>query len=419
MGRWCCLAARCLLLLQDFLSAVEDAENQFMVPAPIHGQPPAPGQQPLHPLGPQLGHRSGNPPSLRPITGQGEQPMGCQGTPAGGTAPQDELDNDLFLAACMELEGPKLPAGTSAAWPAPGQWKKPPQAHTGQESPQEWAAPKKLRVGEELVSPSSGGVEGRQDPLPTLQAAPKLVLRPSTASACPPGPPTPLEKPGGLCGFVPTPGGPALRPFQASPYQPGVSGSSVGLQVPRTPMAQAPRQSCPPPQRPPTNPSALMSCVEPVTRQPPQPAPASLQTPVVTNHLVQLVTAASKAPGATPRLPPQGKTRRFPGPAGILPQQVGAGDRDGKGIGWEQLVKRCKTLGQPQSLPWASHDISCSLSHKHTGKLLEEILVSAPQTPAHGAVAKPRTEVSPCCSTDLGMNPGGGAAAGNPQSFRG
>ncbi|XP_074418286.1 homologous recombination OB-fold protein isoform X1 [Larus michahellis] len=351
---------------EDFLSAVEDAENQFMVPAPIHGQPPAPGQQPLHPLGPQLGHRSGNPPSLRPITGQGEQPMGCQGTPAGGTAPQDELDNDLFLAACMELEGPKLPAGTSAAWPAPGQWKKPPQAHTGQESPQEWAAPKKLRVGEELVSPSSGGVEGRQDPLPTLQAAPKLVLRPSTASACPPGPPTPLGKPGGLCGFVPTPGGPALRPFQASPYQPGVSGSSVGLQVPRTPMAQAPRQSCPPPQRPPTNPSALMSCVEPVPRQPPQPAPASLQTPVVTNHLVQLVTAASKAPGATPRLPPQGKTRRFPGPAGILPQQ-------------------------------------------HTGKLLEEILVSAPQTPAHGAVAKPRTEglpsSSPPTEEDFGKGP--------------
>lgn len=36
-----------------------------------------------------------------------------------------------------------------------------------------------------------------------------------------------------------------------------------------------------------------------------------------------------------------------------------------------------------------------SLSHKHSGKLLEEILVSAPQTPAHGAVAKPRAQVTP------------------------
>lgn len=35
------------------------------------------------------------------------------------------------------------------------------------------------------------------------------------------------------------------------------------------------------------------------------------------------------------------------------------------------------------------------LSHKHSGKLLEEILVSAPQTPAHGAVAKPRAQVTP------------------------
>ncbi|KAM6334130.1 uncharacterized protein FN964_014042 isoform 3-T4 [Alca torda] len=351
---------------EDFLSAVEDAENQFTAPAPIHGPHPAPGQQPLHPLGPQLSYRSGNPPSLRPLTRQGEQPMGCQGALARGAAPQDELDNDLFLAACMELEGPELPAGTGAAWPGPGRWEKPPQTHTGQESPQERAAPKKLRVGEELVSPGSRGVEGRQDPLPTPQAAPKLVLRPSTASACPPGPPTPLGKPGGLCGFVPTPGGPALRPFQASPCQPGASGSSVGLRMPRTPMAQAPRQSYPLPQRPPTNPPALMSCVEPVPRQPPRPALPSLQTPVVTNHLVQLVTAASKAPGATPRLPPQGKTRRFPGPAGILPQQ-------------------------------------------HTGKLLEEILVSAPQTPAHGAVAKTRTEglpsSSPPTEEDFGKGP--------------
>ncbi|XP_035751300.1 homologous recombination OB-fold protein [Egretta garzetta] len=57
---------------------------------------------------------------------------------------------------------------------------------------------------------------------------------------------------------------------------------------------------------------------------------------------------------------------RFPGPAGILPQQ-------------------------------------------HAGKLLEEILVSAPQTPAHGAVPKPRMEglprSSPPTEDDFGKGP--------------
>ncbi|XP_049656862.1 homologous recombination OB-fold protein isoform X2 [Accipiter gentilis] len=366
---------------EDFLSAVEDAENQFVVPrrlSPSNStvspsvQSPAPSLQCLRPLGPQLGHRAGKPPGLRPLVRQEEQPTGCRGPPAQGAAPQDELDNDLFLAACMELEGPELPAGAGAARPPPGRWEKPPQIHMGQESPQEWGAPKKLRVGEELVSPGSGGLEDRQDPQPAPQAAPtpKLVLRPSAAGACPPRPPTiPLGKPGGSWGSVPAPRGPAPRPFQASPCRPGASSSSAALRVPRTPMAQIPRQSCPPPRLPPgppTNPPALMSCVEPPPRQPPRPAPGSLQTPVVTNHLVQLVTAASKAPGAAPRLPPQGKTRRFPGPAGILPQQ-------------------------------------------HAGKLLEEILVSAPQTPAHGAVAKPRTEglpsSSPPTEEDFGKGP--------------
>ncbi|XP_014814440.1 PREDICTED: uncharacterized protein C17orf53 homolog [Calidris pugnax] len=351
---------------EDFLSAVEDAENQFAIPSPVHLPVPAPSQQPLRLLGRQLGHRPSKPPSLRPLAGQGEQPVGYRGPPAREAAPQDELDNDLFLAVCMELEGPEPPAGAGAAGPSPGQWEKPPQTHIGQESPQELVAPKKLRVGEELVSPSSGGVLDRQHPMPTPQAAPKLVLRPSTANACPPRSPTPLGKPGGSCGSVLTPSGSAPRPFQASPCLPGASSSSVGPQVLRPSMVQAPWQSCPPPQMPPTNPPALMSCVEPALRQSLRPALANLQTPVVTNHLVQLVTAASKAPRAAPRLPPQGKTRRFPGPAGILPQQ-------------------------------------------HTGKLLEEILVSAPQTPAHGAVAKPRVEglpsSSPPTEEDFGKGP--------------
>ncbi|XP_069733409.1 homologous recombination OB-fold protein isoform X2 [Phaenicophaeus curvirostris] len=312
------LGADAELADEDFLSAVQDAENWFSVPrcsSPGGGGPGPPGApaprhlQPLHPLGP--------PPGLRPLARHQEQPAG---PPPAGAAPQDELDNELLVAACVELEGPELPA-----------------------------APKKLRVGETLGSAGSGAQGDRQDPHPT----PKLVLRPSAAAACAPVSPDPLAKPSGSCGLVPAPRGPALRPPRASPRQPGASSSSAGLRAPR-----APRQSHPLPRLPLANPPA---CVEPPPR-----LPGSLQTPVVTNHLVQLVTAASKAPRAAPHLPAPGKTRRFPGPAGILPQQ-------------------------------------------HTGRLLEEILVSAPQTPAHGAVAKPRTEGPPGSSLpaeeDFGKGP--------------
>nr|KAF6415101.1 hypothetical protein HJG59_001731 [Molossus molossus] len=76
---------------------------------------------------------------------------------------------------------------------------------------------------------------------------------------------------------------------------------------------------------------------------------ATLQTPIVTNHLVQLVTAANRTPQQPTHTTTRAKTRRFPGPAGILP-------------------------------------------HQHSGKNLEEIMVSMPQTPTHGALAKFRTE---------------------------
>ncbi|XP_066222406.1 homologous recombination OB-fold protein [Saccopteryx leptura] len=107
--------------------------------------------------------------------------------------------------------------------------------------------------------------------------------------------------------------------------------------------------------RGPLQPRAPMTSVEsPVsTRKGPHfsLAPqASLQTPIVTNHLVQLVTAASRTPQQPTRTAPRAKTRRFPGPAGILP-------------------------------------------HQHSGKNMEDIMVSTPQTPTHGALAKFRTEI--------------------------
>ncbi|XP_060882661.1 homologous recombination OB-fold protein [Labrus mixtus] len=86
----------------------------------------------------------------------------------------------------------------------------------------------------------------------------------------------------------------------------------------------------------------------------PAPSPANSSslplhphhTPVLTNRLVQLVSASNKLPKKRPRSDPhRPRTRRFPGPAGLLPQQ-------------------------PQ------------------GQSMDEIVVSVPVTPAHGAAAR-------------------------------
>ncbi|XP_072343222.1 uncharacterized protein hrob isoform X1 [Scyliorhinus torazame] len=71
----------------------------------------------------------------------------------------------------------------------------------------------------------------------------------------------------------------------------------------------------------------------------------------VTNHLIQLVSAANRTPKAVKLDRPRPK-RRFPGPAGILPQQ-------------------------------------------HLGKNLDDVLISAPQTPTHGAVPKLQSQGVP------------------------
>ncbi|KAL4659256.1 hypothetical protein GN956_G3532 [Arapaima gigas] len=80
------------------------------------------------------------------------------------------------------------------------------------------------------------------------------------------------------------------------------------------------------------------------------PTPSPLRTPVFTNHLVQLVSAANKTP-QKPRMPPAvPKTRRFPGPAGLLPQQL-------------------------------------------NGQSLDDIVVPHPQSPAHGAMARLHNQI--------------------------
>lgn len=72
----------------------------------------------------------------------------------------------------------------------------------------------------------------------------------------------------------------------------------------------------------PLQPRAPLSSIESPVSTPKGPQ-AALQTPIVTNHLVQLVTAANRTPQQPTRTNTRAKTRRFPGPAGILPHQVG------------------------------------------------------------------------------------------------
>ncbi|XP_062294484.1 homologous recombination OB-fold protein [Scomber scombrus] len=90
----------------------------------------------------------------------------------------------------------------------------------------------------------------------------------------------------------------------------------------------------------------LFETISPRPQSSPALSPHPLATPVLTNRLVQLVSASSKLPKKRPRSEPlRPRTRRFPGPAGLLPEQ-------------------------PQ------------------GQSLDDIVVSVPQTPAHGALAR-------------------------------
>ncbi|XP_041832279.1 homologous recombination OB-fold protein [Melanotaenia boesemani] len=144
-----------------------------------------------------------------------------------------------------------------------------------------------------------------------------------------------------------TPPRPAL--FSASSQSPSVFRGLTTTSPPprsfsRTPnIPQQPQKSWTAPQASPQA-HSLFETVSPA----PCPSVNShpLHTPVLTNRLVQLVSASSKIPKKRPRSDAhQPRMRRFPGPAGLLPQQ-------------------------PQ------------------GQNLDRIVVSVPQTPAHGVMAR-------------------------------
>uniref|UniRef100_A0A3Q4G8G4 Homologous recombination factor with OB-fold n=1 Tax=Neolamprologus brichardi TaxID=32507 RepID=A0A3Q4G8G4_NEOBR len=152
------------------------------------------------------------------------------------------------------------------------------------------------------------------------------VQHPNPRPAFPLAPP---QKSDVFPGFTPT--SPALSSFSRTVNKP-----------------QQPQKTCTTP-RPSSQPRNLFDTVSSAPSSSPSPS-HPLHTPVLTNRLVQLVSASNKLPKKRPRSEPrQPRTRRFPGPAGLLPQQ---------------------------------------------GQNLDEIVVSVPQTPAHGAVARLPSQAS-------------------------
>nr|XP_010592928.1 uncharacterized protein C17orf53 homolog isoform X1 [Loxodonta africana] len=290
---------------------------------------------------------------------------------------QDEFDDVL---ASMELEGPgtELELGVSSE-------------ATGILSPcqgEDLVLAKKARVAEPSGSCPKGSTlatHSRHDGLISVQGqpldpvvnskTPQCHLRPGAPGSLPiPTASTVHTQQGhwGVCTKgsslqAPHPLQSARGSFQCSPqnrfsHQPPQSPGGCFGGKPRFPGTRTPNSGCSAPSRVLSGfcprgllePHASVASIASPAHTPkvcsylvPQ---AALQTPVVTNHLVQLVTAANRTPQPPTRTTTQAKARRFPGPAGLLP-------------------------------------------HQHSGKNPEEIMVSTPQTPTHGALAKFRMEI--------------------------
>lgn len=297
---------------------------------------------------------------------------------------QDEFDEVL---ASMELEGPGMELELGVNREATG------LLPTGQQEGSTWT--KKARVADLSRSCQKGpmpathitGITSAQGqppdpvvccrtPQPHLRtgavgnlpipAASTLPAQRTHWEACPKASPVrgpqPLQAPG--------------RPVQSSPQNrvPSQPFQSPNAHLSGKPnFSRTPNSSCSTLSRTgsgffprgPSQPRAPLSSIESPVSTPKGPQ-AALQTPIVTNHLVQLVTAANRTPQQPTRTTTRAKTRRFPGPAGILP-------------------------------------------HQHSGKNLEEIMVSTPQTPTHGALAKFQTEIVTSSQTsveeDFGRGP--------------
>uniref|UniRef100_A0A8C8Z9N5 Homologous recombination factor with OB-fold n=1 Tax=Prolemur simus TaxID=1328070 RepID=A0A8C8Z9N5_PROSS len=390
---------------EDFLSAVEDAENKFAGSLPVNagclrpvssrpqetGQAQSPRSLPLHPTAPSealgqpalglclpassMPRATSHPPctgtaSLRPMS----TPSSLTGIQRGATltlrkparpqssAPQPLLtfesqqqwvggfegpEQDEFdkVLASMELEGPdmelELGVSSEAIRILPAQQREDPvlakKAQVVDLSGSCWKLP--------MPATHIAGVRSAQDkPLdPAVHCrTPQLCLRPGamgnppvpTASTIPTQQPHWERCPQGAPVRAPQPLQVAGGPVQSSPQNQLPSrrfhSPSAWLSgKPHLPRPRTPSSGCSTPPRTSSGllprghlkPRTPVSSVESPIGTPKGPQGA-LQTPIVTNHLVQLVTAANRTPQQPTRPSTRAKTRRFPGPAGLLPHQA-------------------------------------------------------------------------------------------------
>lgn len=247
----------------------------------------------------------------------------AKGLPKPCVAQDDFDDWDVDLADLEECDGqmgrmPEPPAPRAPTVEPPAKMLRPSTCGQTQTLP--------VRTVRELsaASKTSSSTGHNLAPFPPVQHP----------NPCPAFPLAPPQKSDVFRGFTAT--SPALSSFSRMVNKP-----------------QQPQKTCTTP-RPSSQPRNLFDTVSPAPSSSPSPSVNShpLHTPVLTNRLVQLVSASNKLPKKRPRSEPrQPRTRRFPGPAGLLPQQ-------------------------PQ------------------GQNLDEIVVSVPQTPAHGAVARLPSQAS-------------------------
>ncbi|XP_005394577.1 PREDICTED: uncharacterized protein C17orf53 homolog isoform X2 [Chinchilla lanigera] len=324
---------------EDFLSAVEDAENQ------LAGAPPGPAGH-LQPVSPSLQAPSPSPPALHPSAALAAQcPPALRLCPAAPDVPRAIRDPPRPHLTSSNWMGSQRTEGTWGALAKDDLDEVLASLELGLGAGARGPAPaKRARVLDlsELTSRPVAALPLQDPPAPTgPQRTPRPLLRPGAtwAGATPPGQ---LPRPLGTSSGGPCHGSPLPPPLACAGSKPRPAGlQAPGACAPATPgtgRAASPRLP-PAPRAPAASPVGT-----------PRGPHFSLQTPVVTNHLLQLVTAATRTPAYT-------RTRRFPGPAGLLPQ--------------------------------------------HGGKNPEEIVVSTPQTPAHGALAKLRVEATVTSSQAL------------------
>lgn len=168
-----------------------------------------------------------------------------------------------------------------------------------------------------LRPPSHGGLRSPPDQSPASRASTSTATRPPPQTLSSPLP-SPCPRPVVRSAPLPSPNlypSPTPRPLNRPQQQQQQQQRHTPSTTPR------------PHPRPrglfdaPSAPSAALS-------------PHPLHTPVLTNRLVQLVSASNKLPRKRPRSGGhQPRTRRFPGPAGLLPEQVG--------LPWPSLVCVC------------------------------------------------------------------------------